>query len=186
MDGLYLLGFGPRTARAARDLAARLYPKSHRRRRSAIRAELDRRSVRPMTAAPALQRTAETARRTAPAFPRRVMLVLVAALIVAAVVVRHRSARQIYPSCRIAAALCSPDGDATPGGARRIDPRFRSGCRGSSWQSIVGALLAASGTVMQGLFRNPLADPGLVGVSAGAGLAAAAIIVSTTRRCRTG
>jgi iron complex transport system permease protein len=30
---------------------------------------------------------------------------------------------------------------------------------------------------MQGLFRNPLADPGLVGVSAGAGLAAAATIV---------
>jgi iron complex transport system substrate-binding protein len=27
MDGLYLLGFGPRTVRAARDLAARLYPK---------------------------------------------------------------------------------------------------------------------------------------------------------------
>jgi len=26
MDGLYLLGFGPRTARAARDLAASLYP----------------------------------------------------------------------------------------------------------------------------------------------------------------
>lgn len=43
--------------------------------------------------------------------------------------------------------------------------------------SIVGALLAAAGTVMQGLFRNPLADPGLVGVSAGAGLAAAAVIV---------
>ena len=26
MDGLYLLGFGPRTARAARDLAVALYP----------------------------------------------------------------------------------------------------------------------------------------------------------------
>ena len=26
MDGLYLLGFGPRTARAARDLALKLYP----------------------------------------------------------------------------------------------------------------------------------------------------------------
>jgi iron complex transport system substrate-binding protein len=26
MNGLYLLGFGPRTARAARDLAATLYP----------------------------------------------------------------------------------------------------------------------------------------------------------------
>jgi iron complex transport system substrate-binding protein len=26
MDGAYLLGFGPRAARAARDLASRLYP----------------------------------------------------------------------------------------------------------------------------------------------------------------
>lgn len=43
--------------------------------------------------------------------------------------------------------------------------------------SIVGALLAGAGTIMQGLFRNPLADPGLVGVSAGAGLAAATTIV---------
>jgi iron complex transport system permease protein len=42
---------------------------------------------------------------------------------------------------------------------------------------IVGALLAACGAVMQGLFRNPLADPALVGVSGGAALAAAAMIV---------
>lgn len=42
---------------------------------------------------------------------------------------------------------------------------------------LVGAGLATSGTLMQGLFRNPLADPGLVGVSAGAALAAAATIV---------
>ena len=41
----------------------------------------------------------------------------------------------------------------------------------------VGASLAVSGAVMQGLFRNPLADPGLVGVSAGAGLGAIAAIV---------
>jgi iron complex transport system permease protein len=41
----------------------------------------------------------------------------------------------------------------------------------------VGALLAVSGAIMQGLFRNPLADPGLVGVSAGGALAAAATIV---------
>ena len=32
---------------------------------------------------------------------------------------------------------------------------------------LIGASLAVSGAVMQGLFRNPLADPGLVGVSAG-------------------
>ena len=37
---------------------------------------------------------------------------------------------------------------------------------------LVGAALAVSGVVMQGLFRNPLADPGIVGVSAGAGLGA--------------
>jgi iron complex transport system permease protein len=42
---------------------------------------------------------------------------------------------------------------------------------------IVGAALAVSGAVMQGLFRNPLADPGLVGVSAGAGLGAIVAIV---------
>lgn len=42
---------------------------------------------------------------------------------------------------------------------------------------IVGASLAVSGAVMQGLFRNPLADPGLVGVGAGAGLGAITAIV---------
>jgi iron complex transport system permease protein len=42
---------------------------------------------------------------------------------------------------------------------------------------VVGASLAVSGAVMQGLFRNPLADPGLVGVSAGAGLGAITAIV---------
>lgn len=41
----------------------------------------------------------------------------------------------------------------------------------------IGAGLAVSGAVMQGLFRNPLADPGLVGVSAGAGLGAVSMIV---------
>jgi iron complex transport system permease protein len=41
----------------------------------------------------------------------------------------------------------------------------------------VGASLAVSGAVMQGLFRNPLADPGLVGVGAGASLAAICAIV---------
>ncbi len=42
---------------------------------------------------------------------------------------------------------------------------------------LIGAALAVSGAVMQGLFRNPLADPGLVGVSAGAGLGAVSVIV---------
>jgi iron complex transport system permease protein len=41
----------------------------------------------------------------------------------------------------------------------------------------VGAVLALTGVAMQGLFRNPLADPGLVGVSGGAALGAAIAIV---------
>jgi len=42
---------------------------------------------------------------------------------------------------------------------------------------LVGAALGFAGAVMQGLFRNPLADPGLVGVSAGAALAVVFSIV---------
>ena len=41
---------------------------------------------------------------------------------------------------------------------------------------LVGGGLAVSGAVMQGLFRNPLADPGIIGVSSGAALAAVTVI----------
>ena len=41
----------------------------------------------------------------------------------------------------------------------------------------VGASLAVAGAVLQGFFRNPLADPGLIGVSGGAALGAVAMIV---------
>ncbi|MBC6428078.1 MAG: iron ABC transporter permease [Cellvibrionales bacterium] len=41
----------------------------------------------------------------------------------------------------------------------------------------VGAVLATSGAVLQGLFRNPLADPSLIGVSAGASVGASASIL---------
>lgn len=40
-----------------------------------------------------------------------------------------------------------------------------------------GATLGIAGAVMQGFFRNPLADPGLIGVSAGAAFAAVGVIV---------
>lgn len=42
---------------------------------------------------------------------------------------------------------------------------------------LVGASLAVSGAIMQGLFRNPLADPALVGISSGASLGAVLTIV---------
>lgn len=43
---------------------------------------------------------------------------------------------------------------------------------------LVGAMLALSGAAYQGVFRNPLADPYLLGVAAGAGLGATLAIVS--------
>ncbi|MGE5613886.1 MAG: FecCD family ABC transporter permease [Bacillota bacterium] len=44
-------------------------------------------------------------------------------------------------------------------------PRVLMGC-------LAGGTLAACGAVMQGMFRNPMADPGILGVSSGAGLGA--------------
>jgi len=43
--------------------------------------------------------------------------------------------------------------------------------------AVIGALLGLSGAIMQGFLRNPLAEPGLLGVSSGAGLGAAIGIV---------
>ena len=42
--------------------------------------------------------------------------------------------------------------------------------------ALVGGALGLSGGVMQGLLRNPLAEPGVLGVSGGAGFAAAVVI----------
>lgn len=42
--------------------------------------------------------------------------------------------------------------------------------------ALVGAMLALSGAAYQGVFRNPLADPYLLGIAAGAGLAATIVV----------
>jgi iron complex transport system permease protein len=42
---------------------------------------------------------------------------------------------------------------------------------------LTGAVLGVSGTLMQGLFRNPIVEPGLVGTSAGAALGASLVFV---------
>ncbi|WP_374674925.1 FecCD family ABC transporter permease [Ideonella sp.] len=44
----------------------------------------------------------------------------------------------------------------------------------------VGALLGLAGALAQGLFRNPLADPYLLGTAAGAGLAVVAVLATAT------
>jgi len=43
--------------------------------------------------------------------------------------------------------------------------------------ALVGFALATAGTVMQGFFRNPMADPSIIGVSSGAAVGAVATIV---------
>ena len=43
--------------------------------------------------------------------------------------------------------------------------------------ALVGANLAVSGAILQAVMKNPLADPGIVGVSSGAGLAGVIMLV---------
>ena len=43
--------------------------------------------------------------------------------------------------------------------------------------AITGAILSVSGVLMQGLFRNPIVEPGLVGTSSGAALGASIVFV---------
>jgi len=43
--------------------------------------------------------------------------------------------------------------------------------------ALTGAVLGVSGTLMQGLFRNPIVEPGLAGTSAGAAFGAALVFV---------
>lgn len=42
---------------------------------------------------------------------------------------------------------------------------------------LIGSSLASAGAAIQGMFRNPLADPGLIGISAGSAFATASVIV---------
>lgn len=43
--------------------------------------------------------------------------------------------------------------------------------------ALVGVNLALSGAILQGVMRNPLADPGIIGISAGAGLAGITVLI---------
>lgn len=62
----------------------------------------------------------------------------------------------------------------TPSGAALLSLRGHRAMAGF----LVGAALSAAGAVLQGLLRNPLADPYVLGVSSGAGLGAAGAILT--------
>lgn len=72
-----------------------------------------------------------------------------------------------------------------------FSPRFETGSEQQLWQSVLldmrlprvifgalaGAVLALTGAAMQALFRNPLAEPGLLGITSGASLGAVTAIL---------
>ncbi|MEM1052385.1 MAG: iron ABC transporter permease [Pseudomonadota bacterium] len=67
----------------------------------------------------------------------------------------------------------------TTGGLTRVQIGVVENIRGprALLGALAGAVLGGAGAAMQGFFRNPLADPGLIGVSAGGAFAAVAVIV---------
>lgn len=103
---------------------------------------------------------------------RAAAILLVIALLVAAVVSIGLGSHAIAPTRTIDVlfgGLGDVDRDAIVIRHIRLPRLLAAG--------LVGAALAVCGVLMQGLFRNPLADPGILGVSSGAALAAAVVIV---------
>ena len=159
MDGAYLLGFGPRTAGAIRELAAALYGDQ-------IKRLTDGRMAYAAAGMIGIKRTAAPeGDRSARA---RLAIVVLAVLLAATVLFSLASGASdasafavvrdwLFPA--LSAATRCPMRDRVIIYDIRL-PRVILGV-------LIGAALAVSGAVMQGLFRNPLADPGLVGVSAG-------------------
>ncbi len=100
----------------------------------------------------------------------RAVLIGVAALIVAAGAGLALGPVRINPVGSLLAALHLPNTLSPTDAAIVTQLRLPRVCLGA----LVGATLAVAGGTYQGIFRNPLADPYLLGVAAGAGLGATA------------
>jgi iron complex transport system permease protein len=103
-------------------------------------------------------------------------LAALAALLAVAAVLSFKTGQVAISWAELWRALGTPDAPEPAASARRILlelrlPRIILG-------AVVGAALAASGTVFQAVLRNPLADPYLLGLSGGAGLGATLVLVS--------
>ena len=101
---------------------------------------------------------------------RIVLVCVIAILIVAVLLSLGVGARAIAPA-DVLQALTAPDAD-NPDHTVILSQRVPRTVIGL----LAGAALALAGTVMQGLTRNPLADPGLFGVNAGAAVAVLAAV----------
>ncbi|WP_237165197.1 FecCD family ABC transporter permease [Pandoraea vervacti] len=108
--------------------------------------------------------------------PRWLVMTALAGLLAAAVLAALcGGAYRIAPGDAIGALFRGATGDFVQDQARNVMwqirlPRIVLGI-------LVGAGFGAAGAALQALFRNPLADPGLIGVASGAALGAAGVIV---------
>jgi iron complex transport system permease protein len=110
---------------------------------------------------------------------RIIHIILIAGLIISGLVASGIGAMPISPLQVIAilmdkAGLHLPVAYSTGMADVLLQIRLPRVCLGM----LVGAGLAISGAALQGLFRNPLADPSLIGISAGASFFAVLTIVS--------
>ena len=106
--------------------------------------------------------------------PPAALIGLLLALLPLALVIALLTGPVLISPARILSIIADPDlgsnaEDALILAAIRL-PRLLLGC-------FVGASLALCGAAMQGLFRNPLADPSLIGVTSGASAGASCVIV---------
>lgn len=102
----------------------------------------------------------------APRLSRRATAIAVAvvALLLAVLLSLAVGARTIAPSAVLDALLHGGHSDAAEVIRQMRVPRTVIGL-------MVGAALALAGTVLQGITRNPIADPGILGISQGASVA---------------
>jgi cobalamin transport system permease protein len=109
------------------------------------------------------------------ATPRRLVLALAAGVAAVALAVLASIAVGVQP-VSLAAALAGADPDAAILFSLRL-PR-------AALAALVGCALAAAGTALQALLRNPLAEPFVLGVSGGAALGGSLVLVASVALAR--
>jgi iron complex transport system permease protein len=103
---------------------------------------------------------------------RLMVLAATFATLIVAILLSLRFGSIPYTSQEILQAILSPE----PTGAKTIVMNIR--LPRTLIAMMVGANLAVAGALLQAVMRNPLADPGLIGVSTGGGLAAVTIMLA--------
>lgn len=110
---------------------------------------------------------------------RRLVFVLLALLVGVAALVELASGSVAIGPGQALAIVAAQLGVDTPWSFEPTQAAVLLAIRGPRMVTaiVVGAGLAVAGAAMQGLFRNPLADPGLLGVSSGAAVGVAAALL---------